>query len=864
MLSVGRIFTQHKTADTFGKDSVSVPQPSVGAEARKFLRGRASSILDYPAGGQGVCSRRLGIMAVAFVLTILLWLTDCRVRGPISGEDLATLFQNLPAGDDAPGIKAILAKTQNARRTDPNWPALAYLNGEAQLRGNHIEQARATFRDISTWAASLPSKGPYKDGWGASGLASVALWRWLQILDAYGGPPAEVDEVLTTAQTLYSTRLFSGMVHVGLLPALPLIEEDGARLLAHVLWKAKRPEVSAAFLSFVSIDSVGEYDAVDNEIARNMFDKGLATPERLDLFRYRRQLGLMLTESNKQRASDALWRLWNNTSAPDDVRAEAIYEWANYYRRSEERKQDVIAGLSSTYELVQRKGLIAERALYLRGMVQNSVKPRNQEAFFADMTRLVVDYPHSTLCDDALYQMAAEQVFSVPPDIDAALSNLAKLRVFAGANDWIDSAYFLAAAALIDRGVDADLTAADRLLADYLENYPDGAFRLRSLFWRARIAEKRNETKVAETLYKQLIHDAPFDYYGLRAGMHLDEGAGATFLATPRTNSGTWARVRNAYLGGKPQPVLQASTVYHARLEAAASAGLYAKLIAIIDSVGKQFRNRLDNIPLQELDKHNLIPAAATLLALRQDALAARDSVLTADNRLRLAGFLGRRVGDWPTVLAMTHLRGDAPHNRITELQNDPRFLASAYPSVEDLTALREPVASAAWQIDGSAALSENLMYAIIRNESGYYPGAISAVGAIGLFQIMPSTFEDTKECWKSYDAAAKPTATSYLFDPARNTQFWSCWINKEKFQPKVGTDIPLMLVKHLAGMGTLGIWMKSWQGRTLEHDLELQIDTFRFPAVQFFVRTVLADTSIADASGIFDAASAAPPRDKP
>ncbi len=72
------------------------------------------------------------------------------------------------------------------------------------------------------------------------------------------------------------------------------------------------------------------------------------------------------------------------------------------------------------------------------------------------------------------------------------------------------------------------------------------------------------------------------------------------------------------------------------------------------------------------------------------------------------------------------------------------------------------------------------------------------------------------------------------------------------------------MLVKHLAGIGTLGIWMKSWQGRTLEHDLELQIDTYRFPAAQFFVRTVLADTSIADASGIFDAASAAPSRDKP
>jgi soluble lytic murein transglycosylase-like protein len=741
---------------------------------------------------------------------------------------------------------------------------MTYLTGEAQLRGNHVEPARATFRELSTWAGSLPSTGPYKDGWGASGLAAVALWRWLHILDAQGGTPEEIDLALKTARALYRTRFFAGMVHGGLLPALPLVEENSARLLAHILWKAKRPEAYAVYLAFVSIDSVGRSDPTDELIARQMFDHGLATPERLDLFRYRRQLGRVMTQTRKQHATDALWRLWNSASAPADVRAEAGYEWSNFYRRSREKKKDIITVLSGTYELAGGTGLIAEKALYLRGTVQNSVAPRDPDAFFSDMTRLREQHPNSPLAADALYQIASEQLFATPPNVDRALSNLSKLRAFEGVNDWLDSAYFLAAAAFIDRGGDEDLNAADRLLAGYVERFPDGVFRRRCLFWRGRIAEKKDDIKAAEALYKQLIDEAPYDYYGLRASMHLEDGASATSMALPRANSKTWIKIRDAYRRSNPEAELARSTPYHVRLQAAESTGLYAQLLTIVDGLGRQFRNRLDNIPLQELDERNLIPAAAMLLALRQDALAARDSALTAENQLTLAGFLGRRVGDWPTALAMTVLRGDAPHRRLTELQNDARFLATVYPGVDALTALREPLARAAWQMGGSASLSESLMYAIIRRESGFYTGAISSVGALGLFQIMPANFEKTAECWKPRDVARRPTPASYLFDPARNTQFWSCWIEKEKFQPRVPEDIPLMLVKQHAGRGNLSEWMKHWQGRTIERDLELQIDAFRFPATQLFARSVLADTAIAHASGLFDTSAAATPRENP
>lgn len=805
------------------------------------------------------------VARAGIVLLLLLTAASCKLAEKpvaVSPQHLAFLFAKLQSGDGAPDIQAVISETQSALRTDPNWPALAYLVGEAYLKLNDVERARATFRDLAVWAASDQSAGPNRDGWGGSGLAAIGLWRWLQILDAHGGTAEDVEQAFKAAAVLQGTRLFAGMVRSDLLPALPLIEEDVKRLLAHVAWKAKRPEATALFLDFLGIDSTGELDAIDELIEKSMLDEGLATRERLDLYRFRRQLSLVTTEPLKQRAADKLRQLWEKQNAPAEVRAEAGYEWANFFRQSTGKKKDVVAVLTSAFELAGGSGLIAEKALYRRGMVQNSVAPRQPDAFFADMNRLIERFPKGRLADDALYQLATEHLFGAQPDRDRAFSYFEKLRAFEGKNDRLDSAYFLAALGLVDRGTDADFKAADLLLARYVERFPEGVFRLRSLFWRGRIAERNNDAESARRFYQQVVDEAPYDYYGLRASMHLEDGANAISMALPRPASKTRERLREAYHKRGPDRELGGTTPYHDRLRAAERSGLYAQVLAIVNGIGRRFRSRLDNIPLRELDKQNLIPAVALQLALRQDALAARDAVLTADNHLRLAGFLGRNVGDWPIAIAMTLVRVNASHRRVSELQNDPRFLATVYPGLDVLDTLKEPLADAAWQIDGSPAPSQSLMYAIIRHESGYYSGAISPVGALGLFQIMPSTFDTRADCWKR-EKGDKPTAASYLFDPARNIRFWSCWVGKE-FEPKTRESIPQALLRHHAGAGNVGEWMRSWKGRAIEHDLELQIDTLRFPATQVFFRSVLADVAIVDASGIFETGADASRRGKP
>src|SRR3972149_2494395 len=104
----------------------------------------------------------------------------------------------------------------------------------------------------------------------------------------------------------------------------------------------------------------------------------------------------------------------------------------------------------------------------------------------------------------------------------------------------MDSAHVLAALGLVDRGTAADLKAADRLLASYVERFPDGAFRLRSLFWRGRIAGRGNDPAAAQTFSQRIVDEAPYDYWGLRASMHREGGGGAISMALPRASSKTW------------------------------------------------------------------------------------------------------------------------------------------------------------------------------------------------------------------------------------------------------------------------------------------------------------------------------------
>ena len=817
-------------------------------------------------------------MAFACVgLLVVLMTFGCQDRskpaapGSSDGSQLiSNLFASVRSGKFPPEIEAYLSDKRDLPRSDPHWPTLTYLLGEAHRRRGETKQALESFRALATWAATNPPAGPYGDTWGGSGLAAVGLWRWLQILDQQAAEPGQIDQVLETAKVLQGTRLYSGMGGSGLLPALPLVEEDVARLLAHVAWKAGKQEAAMAlFLDFLAIDSRGKLDEIDNRIRSEILSRHLADEKRLDLFRAKRQLDLVKSKDVKDEAAKILRRLFDDQTAPADVRAEAGYEWASYtrlnaasFRRNSDWRKEIQTALTNVLALAADPALAA-KALYLRGTVHNISPGEKVEDFRADMNELLRRFPSSRLADDALFQLATDYLFE--PAVDRALPEFGKLRNFRGPNDYLDSAYFLAALGLVGRDHEGDLAAADKLLAEYVDLYPDGPFRLRSIFWRGRIAERGNNAAQARVFFQQLIKEASYDYYALRARMHLDQGAGARSHDLPATDSPVRQQLREAYRESRVEPQITASSPYHQRLASAASSGLYRQLLDTVLNL----KQRLDDIPLDDIERLELVPAAALLLSLRQDAGAAKDFKPDPENQLQLAGLLGHTLGDWPTAIDMALVAGSDARQRLAALYDDPRYLKTVYPLRQDLEALKQPLQDAAWAIDGSSGLSQSIMYSVIRNESRFYAKAISPVGALGLFQILPGLFKGVDDNRKKKGKqsllveSGVDSDLDYLLDPARNVRFWAAW-SKDEFPIKKRNDTEhvengpaFAVMGHHAGPPTVRLWTKNYWStlgakdkEAYRNDLEYRIETARYNATRNFVRNVLRDTTIVEAVG--------------
>ncbi|MEA2564765.1 MAG: soluble lytic murein transglycosylase [Acidobacteriota bacterium] len=759
-----------------------------------------------------------------------------------TGADaVGSLFEAVqPTNRNAPPeIEALLSGRRATAQDDPSWPTVTYLRGEVERQRGNVEPARAAFRELASWAAS----DPYGDTWGGSGLAIVGLWRWLQILDERGPASAgEVDLALELAEQLRETRLASGMLQSGLLPGLPLVAEDLAHRLMHVAWKHQRQELAFdLYLDFLAIDSRGEIDDVDRQVQAQLLEKGLATRDRLDFFRARRQLALVKTEAQKDEAARTLKKLWDDRQAPVDVRTEAGYEWANY-QRQKRGTPELVEVLSEVIALAG-SGPVAVKALYRRGIIQGG------EALIADMADLRRRFPKSPMEDEALYQLATAYLFR--PDLDKALAYYGELRDYQGLNDYQDSAWYLPALGLVGRNRDGDLEAADRLLADYLIRHSDGVYRVRSLFWRGRIAERKNDAERAKGFFRQVIGETPYGYYGLRARLHLDEGIKAISQDLPAADSQTRAALGQAYRNSRVDTELTAVSPYHRRLEAAASPGFYERLLAAEFDTQKALGKRLDDIPLDVLDARGLIPAATQLLALRQDALAARDFDVTADNWLRLAGLLGTKLQDWPAAGEITIVSAAAPRERLTALQADARYLVTVYPHPAQLPRLelQASLARAAWPMGGSKPRSQSVMYALIHQESRFYAGAISPVGAVGLLQLMPATFAKLDEQSQLLQASGAASDVEYLLDPQNNIATAAGW-----WKTELGKDeLPVAVMKHNAGIRNVSKWAAYWAQIGCEDDLEYRVETVRFRETGNFLRGVLLDTAITEAAGFFD-----------
>ncbi|MBR2622230.1 MAG: lytic transglycosylase domain-containing protein [Clostridia bacterium] len=95
----------------------------------------------------------------------------------------------------------------------------------------------------------------------------------------------------------------------------------------------------------------------------------------------------------------------------------------------------------------------------------------------------------------------------------------------------------------------------------------------------------------------------------------------------------------------------------------------------------------------------------------------------------------------------------------------------------------------------------ENLIYAVIRTESDFKPDAVSSAGAVGLMQIMPSTFR-----WLSDDMLGEDLEDGMLYDPETNIRYGVYYLRRlyDRYN-----DWPTACAAYNAGSGRVDGWLE-------------------------------------------------------
>lgn len=98
--------------------------------------------------------------------------------------------------------------------------------------------------------------------------------------------------------------------------------------------------------------------------------------------------------------------------------------------------------------------------------------------------------------------------------------------------------------------------------------------------------------------------------------------------------------------------------------------------------------------------------------------------------------------------------------------------------------------------------IEPELIYAIIKNESGFDSSARSLAGALGLMQITPDTFR-----WLQTYTEDVSMGTEKLFDPEVNINYGTLFISI--LRRKYNSD-DLVLCAYNAGISTVERWIKN------------------------------------------------------
>ena len=275
------------------------------------------------------------------------------------------------------------------------------------------------------------------------------------------------------------------------------------------------------------------------------------------------------------------------------------------------------------------------------------------------------------------------------------------------------------ATALWQLGWEAYRSGRYRAAVGYFEKLaplePDEVSRLRASYWSARADAKRGRRDAAAEEFARIAREYPLSYYGWRASARLD-GAGASAASAPAAFAPVAIPRGRAQLGPleleRPRILLEAGLTGEARQE--------------LDRLFGRARGLDDRLSLAELyaDAGDFHRPQRLVVDAYQETLA----------RAPVVGSLDLWWHAWP-----------APF----------------------LDEVREATA-------GRAGVDPALVFAIMREESGYRPQVLSVTGARGLLQLMPETAEKVAR-----GAAMQGFAPDDLFVPQVNIALGSAYLEE-------------------------------------------------------------------------------------
>jgi len=288
----------------------------------------------------------------------------------------------------------------------------------------------------------------------------------------------------------------------------------------------------------------------------------------------------------------------------------------------------------------------------------------------------------------------------------------------------------------------------------------DSAYRIVALYWAGRARAAQGDGEVAERLLTQVLAEVPRSYYGVLAATRLPG----------RAVPGVKARVT---LPDEPSQAVAADPGF-ARVELLRRIGLVEEAIGELEELAER---------------------------------ATGDPV-------RLYGISGAYVKEERYHLALRILRRALAPLAAT---GDPALPQAFWETLYPLGWRAELMAAAQ-----SAGLDAYLVAAVVREESSYYPRALSPVGARGLMQLMPDTM-----------APPKGARADHLDDPAQNlrlgTRFLAALL-REFGDPRVA------IAAYNAGPKRARQW---WSKRRTD-DLEAWVELIPYDETRYFVKRVV------------------------